>query len=107
MTAKRSGPGALAGATEAGGDQGIRNGVSITASPRPRQPLDAPLSYFSRGWCTVPIPRGEKRPAMPGWPDFDAKPEHLHRLFGQGENIAVILGPKSSDLVDIDLVDST
>jgi hypothetical protein len=62
-----------------------------------------PLDYARRGWRVVPIPRGQKRPAMAGWPDFEARPEDVPRLFGQGENVGVILGRSSGDLVDIDL----
>jgi hypothetical protein len=65
--------------------------------------LDAAREYARRGWCIVPIPCGEKRPTMPGWPDFEAKPEDVPKLFGHGENVGVILGPRSGDPVDIDL----
>ena len=99
MAFEQNGP----AAEGANAKQDIVNRVPFTAFAQPPQSLDAPLSYISRGWCTVPIPRGGKRPAMPGWPDFVPKPEHVPRLFGHGENIAVILGPKSGDLVDIDL----
>jgi hypothetical protein len=103
MMPKQRGPGALAGAAEAGGDHDMGDSVPITAFVQRPQPREAAFGYASRGWAIVPIPCGEKRPAMPGWPDFDARPEHVPRLFGHGENIAVILGPKSGDLADIDL----
>jgi hypothetical protein len=61
------------------------------------------VDYARRGWRVLPIPSGQKRPTMPGWPDFEAKPEDVPRLFGNGENIAVLLGRRSGDLVDIDL----
>ena len=65
--------------------------------------LNTLLSYARRGWRIVPIPSGQKRPAMEGWPTFHAKPDDVPRLFGRGENVAVILGPASGDLADIDL----
>ena len=65
--------------------------------------LGAAQEYVRRGWRIVPIQHGEKRPAMPGWPDFEAAPEDLPRLFGHGENVAMIVGSKSGDVVDIDL----
>jgi len=40
---------------------------------------------------------------MVGWPGFRATSDQLPRLFGHGENIAVILGPPSGELVDLDL----
>jgi hypothetical protein len=61
-----------------------------------------PLDYHQRGWRIVPIPAGQKHPAMQGWPDFTARPEDVPRLF-DGKNIAVIVGAHSGDLVDVDL----
>ena len=65
--------------------------------------LDAALEYVRRGWRILPIPSGQKRPTMPGWPDFWATPEDVPQVFGHGENIATILGPASGNLTDIDL----
>jgi hypothetical protein len=64
---------------------------------------DLPLEYLRRGLSIVPIPRGQKKPAMPGWQNFSAAIEDIPRLFGDGENVAVRLGPRSGELVDIDL----
>jgi hypothetical protein len=64
---------------------------------------DLPLGYLRRGWGVVPIPRGQKKPVMPGWQNFGAMAEDVPRLFGNGENVAVRLGPRSGELVDIDL----
>jgi hypothetical protein len=55
--------------------------------------------YRRRGWALVPIPPGEKAPRVKDWQS---------RIFGpadfvSGGNIGVILGPRSSELVDIDL----
>jgi hypothetical protein len=61
-----------------------------------------PLDYHKRGWRIVPIPAGQKHPAMQGWPDFTARAEDVPRLF-DGKNIAVIVGAHSGDLVDVDL----
>jgi len=65
-----------------------------------------PRDYVCRGWRVLPVPSGQKRPAQPGWPDIEVKPEDVPRLFGRGENIGVILGSASCDLADLDL-DST
>ena len=45
-----------------------------------------PLEYLRRGLSIVPIPRGQKKPAMPGWQNFSAAIEDVPRLFGNGEN---------------------
>jgi hypothetical protein len=71
--------------------------------PLSAQPLDLVLGYARRGWRLVPIPRGQKRPTLTGWPDLRVRPEDVPRLFSHGENVGVILGPTSGDLVDIDL----
>ncbi len=65
--------------------------------------LDAVREYHRRGWRVVPVPTGQKRPVIRGWQNFWARAEDLARLFGAGENISVIVGSVSGDLVDIDL----
>jgi hypothetical protein len=62
-----------------------------------------PLEYAQRGWCVVPIPCGLKKPTICGWQNFSAAIEDIPRLFHNGENVAVRLGPRSGELVDIDL----
>ena len=62
----------------------------------------SPLDYHLRGWRIVPIPAGQKQPAMQGWPDFRPAAEDLPRLFN-GKNIGLIVGVRSGSVVDIDL----
>jgi hypothetical protein len=61
------------------------------------------IGYARRGWSIVPIPCGQKKPAMRGWQNFTATAEDVPRLFASGENVAVRRGSRSGDLVDIDL----
>jgi hypothetical protein len=65
--------------------------------------LEAALRYASRGWRLLPIPRGQKKPAISSWPNFVAAIDDLPQLFGDGQNIAVRLGRASGELVDLDL----
>jgi len=65
--------------------------------------LEAALRYASRGWRVLPIPRGQKKPAISSWPNFVAAIDDLPQLFGDGQNVAVRLGRASGDLVDLDL----
>lgn len=92
------GPGAPAGTAEAGIGYGahqerarwrrISTGTLATA-----------IEYRRRGWSVVPIPAGSKIPCVAAWQsrEFDFAD------FADGGNLAVILGPRSGDLVDIDL----
>jgi hypothetical protein len=64
---------------------------------------NAALSYARRGWRVVPIPANKKKPELMGWPDVVVEVEDVPRLFGQGENVAALLGMRSDGLVDIDL----
>jgi hypothetical protein len=55
--------------------------------------------YLRRDWRIVPVPAGQKRPIIKGWP---------HRDFGladfdDGGNVAIRLGQQSGGLVDCDL----
>jgi hypothetical protein len=65
--------------------------------------VEAVLEYHRCGWAVVPVLPGQKAAAMRGWPKFRAGTDDLPRLFGQGENVGVILGAASGNLVDIDL----
>jgi len=65
--------------------------------------LAAAREYHRRGWAVVPIPAGSKAPNTPGWDKRAFRAEELGRTFGASDNIGVILGPRSTGLVDIDL----
>jgi hypothetical protein len=75
----------------------------MTARYQSGREMTTPLDYARRGWCVVPIPRGQKKPAIAGWQNFCAPIENIPWLFGAGENVAVRLGKGSGELVDADL----
>lgn len=52
-----------------------------------------------RDWTLVPISAGEKRPIVRGWQERDWRPAD----FRPGLNVAIILGPRSGHVVDVDL----
>lgn len=58
-----------------------------------------PREYLSRGWAVIPLPARQKAPVVKGWQaqNFAASD------FPEGCNVGVILGPRSGQLVDIDL----
>jgi len=58
-----------------------------------------PSEYIARGWSLKPVPSGQKRSIIKGWPDKKFGPSD----FANGTNIAVRLGKLSGDLVDCDL----
>jgi hypothetical protein len=102
VTPTENGPGAV-------GARGAADRVRVGAQPysaiplATRATLNAAADYHRRGCRVVPVPAGQKAATIPGWPDFEATAADLPRLFGRGENIAVILGPASGELVDIDV----
>jgi hypothetical protein len=55
--------------------------------------------YRRRGWSLVPIPAGEKGPRTAGWQDRNFEPDD----FPPGGNVGLILGPRSGEVVDVDL----
>lgn len=59
--------------------------------------------YIRRGWPVIPVPHGEKKPIVSGWPDLRITEADLPKYFADGQNIGVILGEASGDLVDVDL----
>jgi hypothetical protein len=99
----KNGPGALASATEARVGVGAQSDSTISRPASAPATAHAAREYHRRGWAVVPVPSGQKTAVMAGWPEFRATADDLPWLFGRGENIAVILGAPSGELVDIDL----
>ena len=69
----------------------------------PDSTLEAAHSYVRRGIRVVPLPRGSKKPIIPGWQHLRLTEEELSEHFGPGDNIGLLLGEPSSGLVDVDL----
>ena len=55
--------------------------------------------YRRRGWALVTIPAGQKGPRIKDWQTREFTPAD----FPPGGNVGLILGPRSGELVDIDL----
>ncbi|MGH7114255.1 MAG: PriCT-2 domain-containing protein [Stellaceae bacterium] len=60
---------------------------------------DLLAEYRRRGWALVPIPAGQKETYDKGWPAR----AYVAADFQIGDNVAVMLGPRSGELVDVDL----
>lgn len=65
--------------------------------------LDAAHDYLRRGWRILPTAAGTKQCYLAGWPSLILEPAALRHYFGDGENIAVVLGPPSGEMIDVDL----
>ena len=61
--------------------------------------IDLLDEYRRRGWSLVPIPAGQKGPRTKDWPAH----EFTAADFPPNGNVGLILGPRSGELVDIDL----
>jgi Bifunctional DNA primase/polymerase, N-terminal len=59
--------------------------------------------YLRSGWQVIPVPYGEKAPAIRRWQDLLLGEEDLPERFGAKANIGVLLGEASHGLVDVDL----
>src|SRR5215471_15273964 len=69
-----------------------------------RQLLAAAQQYRGHGWQVVPIPHREKGPNRRGWGNLRLTLADLPTAFRNDDNnIGVLLGPPSGELVDIDL----
>lgn len=60
-------------------------------------------AYLSKGWRLVAVPAGSKAPLDKGWPNRIIGEADLPKLFSHNENIGVMMGAPSGDLVDLDL----
>jgi hypothetical protein len=67
-------------------------------------PLETALYYLKRGWMPLPVPFRSKNPGFEGWQNFTVTEAELTKHFnGQRQNIGVLLGKVSGNLVDLDL----
>lgn len=62
------------------------------------------LEYIGRGWSPIPIPHKSKAPVLEGWPKLRITAESAAQYFnGERQNIGVLLGQPSGNLVDVDI----
>lgn len=67
-------------------------------------PLECALDYIGRGWSPVPIRDRMKGPTLKNWEKLRLTQEEAPRFFnGAAQNIGIILGEASGNLVDADL----
>lgn len=67
-------------------------------------PLEAARSFRRRGWMPLPVPFRSKSPGFKDWQHFTTTESDLPLHFnGQQQNVGVLLGKPSGDLVDVDL----
>jgi hypothetical protein len=65
---------------------------------------DAAKTYLARGWAPIPVPHGQKRPALSGWPELRITEATIDEHFnGELTNLGVLTGEPSGGLTDVDL----
>lgn len=74
-----------------------------TSCHRAKPTLEAALDLRRRGWSVIPVPRGEKKPAIRGWEKLRLGEDEIQTAFADGENVGVLLGEPSAGLADVDL----
>jgi len=60
-------------------------------------------SYISMGWAPVPSPCGQKSPRKKRWQKLLVTSEDVPKHFESGDNVGLLLGKASGDLIDIDV----
>jgi hypothetical protein len=64
---------------------------------------DAARALIERGWRVVPVAAGDKACRLRNWNKLALAIADVPKHFSEDSNIAVVLGPASAQLVDIDL----
>ena len=59
--------------------------------------------YLTLGWRPIPIPGGKKAPNRKGWQHEVIERQDIPRVFGGNQNIGILLGEPSGNLIDIDI----
>ncbi len=85
----------------------MNNNIKTTENEKsaPKSALEIATDYFLKGWQPLPIPFRSKNPNFPNWQVQQTTHENeLSQYFnGKPQNIGILLGKPSNDLVDIDL----
>lgn len=70
-----------------------------------RSALETATEYFLKGWQPIPVPVRSKNPNFPNWQtQHTGRVDDLAADFnGKPQNVGVLLGKPSNDLVDVDL----
>ena len=64
----------------------------------------AALHFLRRGWAPIPLPFQAKIPTLTGWPALRLTEPDLPAYFnGAPQNVALLTGTPSHNLVDVDL----
>ena len=67
-------------------------------------PIEVARSYLRRGWMPLSVPYRSKNPGFNGWQNFTVTEADLPQHFNeQQQNIGVLLGKVSGNLIDVDL----
>jgi P4 family phage/plasmid primase-like protien len=65
---------------------------------------DSAAGYTEEGWSTIPVPYGEKRATLPGWPELSITLEDIPEYFNNGnKNVGLLNGKPSGGRVPVDL----
>src|SRR4029077_9674687 len=71
---------------------------------RKANPLATARCFLDHGWQPIPVPHGQKRPELRGWPRLEITESNIGDYFDQRrQNIGVKLGSQSGGLTDVDL----
>ena len=85
----------------------MNNNIKTTENEKsaPKSALEIATDYFLKGWQPLPIPFRSKNPNFPNWQFQKTNHENELRQYfnGKPQNIGILLGEPSNDLVDIDL----
>ena len=66
--------------------------------------LESAVYYIQLGLAPVPVPRGEKAPRTKSWQKLQITEAEAPRYFnGSDQNIGILMGEPSGNLVDVDL----
>jgi hypothetical protein len=68
-----------------------------------RKIRESALNYRRGGRMPIPIPSGQKGPVIKKWQDLRPEETDIDELFSEQDNIGILLGEPSGDLIDVDL----
>ncbi len=85
----------------------MHNNIKLNENEKtaPQSALEIATEYFLKGWQPIPVPTRSKNPNFPNWhlQRTTRVTELTTRFNGKPQNVSVLLGDVSNNLVDVDL----
>jgi putative DNA primase/helicase len=83
--------------------EGRKGGTGMKRKTKEGALKSAVRAYIRSGYAPIPVPSGEKAPAVRRWQKLEIDRDQVEEYFGESGNVGILVGKPSGGLVDIDI----